>query len=372
MRDVLVKWIHSLRRLDWWLFLSTLFLVSLGLVIQYSIGLNQEVPSLQSFYKQLTIATIGFVGFFAFSVIDYRVMKTHPTIYLALIALLLLGVLLFGQTIQGTTGWFVVGSLSLQPVEFVKLLFIFYIAAFFERDPLGLAQQPRVLLTSGMITAVILGLVLLQPDLGSTLMIFMIWLVCMVVLRAPRWFILTVLAGIALAFVISWFGLFEAYQKDRLLVFLHPQKDTAGAGYNITQSIIAIGSGSWWGKGLGAGTQSQLHFLPEASTDFVFAVIAEELGFVGVLVTLAAFGLVLLRLWSYMKRAKNFFSFLLVLGAGSYIAVQSLFLIGMNAGIFPVTGVPLPLVSAGGSSLLMTLWLLGIVHNIGISQKDGA
>lgn len=371
MHDVFMKLIHSIRRLDWWLFLSTLFLVSLGLVIQYSIGLNQDVPSLQPFYKQLTIATIGFVGFFAFSAIDYRSMKTHPSIYITLIVLLLFGVLLFGQTIQGTTGWFVVGSFSLQPVEFVKLLFIFFIAAFFERDPLGLAQQPRVLFTSGMITALILGLVLLQPDLGSTLMIFMIWFVCMLVLRAPRWFLLTVLAGIALAFLIGWFGLFEDYQKDRLLVFLHPKEDTEGAGYNITQSIVAIGSGSWWGKGLGAGTQSQLHFLPEASTDFIFAVIAEELGFVGVLVTCFALGLLLYRLWITMNRAKNFFSFLLVLGAGSYLAVQSLFLIGMNAGIFPVTGVPLPLVSAGGSSLLMTLWLLGIMHNIGISQKEG-
>lgn len=359
----------ELRHIDWWLFLSALFLVSLGLVIQYSIGLNQDIPSLQPFYKQLVIALIGFAGFFFFSFTDYRALKTHPSVYVAGIVVLLIGVLLFGETIKGTTGWFVVGSFSLQPVEFVKMLFIFFMATFFEKDPVGLIQQRKALFTSGGITALMLGLIILQPDLGSSIMLFIIWFIYQLVLRAPKWFLGAVLLSIVVVSLVGWFFLFEDYQKDRLTVFLNPEAQANEAGYNITQSIVAIGSGSLWGRGLGAGTQSQLHFLPEASSDFVFAVIAEELGFIGVIVTLSALGIIIFRLWKYMNRSKNYYSFLIVLGTCSYISTQSIFLMGMNAGLFPVTGVPLPLVSAGGSSMLMTLWLLGIAHNIGISQK---
>lgn len=357
-----------LRMVDWWFVAPVLILVVFGLVMQYSIAANQEPADFSAFYSQLSYAVIGLCAFVAALFIDPRVFRTYPFIYAALAAALLVAVLVFGTTIKGTTGWFIIAGYSFQPVEAVKLLLILFLASFFAQDATRM-RRPSYFLASAATAAVMVGLVVFQPDLGSAVILFIIWLGIAAVLRAPSWGLAAAVLGIVLTFVLGWVVFFEDYQKERLTTFLHPGSDPMGAGYNITQSIVAIGSGSVWGRGLGLGTQSQLHFLPEVTSDFIFAAIAEELGFVGVLVLLGAVLLILYRLWLGMNRTVQDFHYIFLLGVACYFGTQSILVIGMNLGLLPVTGVPLPLVSAGGSSIIITLFALGIAHRMSTGHR---
>jgi rod shape determining protein RodA len=280
---------------------------------------------------------------------------------------LLVSVLLLGTEIKGTTGWFIIGPFSLQPVEFVKIIFILWLAMLFREDQTS-RERLRFFFLSGFGTIIFIGLILKQPDLGSSLIVFCVWFGTMLFLRAPKWFIGLVAAAAVSASTLGWFFFFKEYQKNRLLTFIDPSVDPLGTGYNITQSIVAVGSGGLWGKGLGLGTQSQLHFLPESASDFVFAVIAEELGFVGVLAVVGAIACIAWKLWTYIQRTRDPFAFIVLFGTMSYLLAQSFLVIGMNIGIMPITGLPLPLISAGGSSFMATMILLGICHRIGTSQ----
>jgi rod shape determining protein RodA len=279
-------------------------------------------------------------------------------------------VLIIGREIQGTRGWYVIGGFSLQPVEFVKLLLILAIGSYLQRSTQLLRQQKTVFVTGGM-TLLLIGLILLQPDLGSAIMLFSIWSCYLLLLQAPRWLTATIFGGAGLAFVFGWLFVFAEYQKNRLLTFLDPNIDPLGAGYNIKQSIIAVGAGGLWGRGLGFGSQSQLHFLPEASSDFIFSAIAEEFGFLGVMLLLSSLGLLLWRLWSYARRSDDAFGLVVTIGVFCYLAIQSTLVIGMNIGVLPITGVPLPMVSAGGSSMIASLWMLGVAHRIGMEGEKG-
>ncbi len=171
-----------------------------------------------------------------------------------------------------------------------------------------------------------------------------------------------------IVFLIGWFFLFAPYQKDRLLNFVHPERDPLGSGYNVTQSIIAIGSGKMWGRGLGFGSQSQLHFLPEAQTDFIFSVIGEELGFIGVFVVLTLYFMILWRLVYIASQATDDFTVYLVIGVALLFFIQVLVNMGAAVGVLPVTGVTLPFLSYGGSSLLMNLLLIGVVESVVVSN----
>ncbi|MBI2411087.1 MAG: rod shape-determining protein RodA [Candidatus Kerfeldbacteria bacterium] len=358
-----------IRRIDWWVIGGIFFLITVGLTIQYSIGLNQSTPDLSAFYKQLIFVMLGLVLFLLVNVFDYRVIKIHPFIFIAVSVIILIAVLLFGSTINGATGWFVIGPVSFQPVEFVKFFFILFMAIYLDPDPHRI-QQPRYFFFTGGVAAFLIGLILLQPDTGSSFIIFMIWFSYVVILKTPKRYIALVVASVLAASVLAWFLLFPQYQKDRLTTFLHPSSDPLDTGYNLQQSIVAVGSGSLWGRGLGLGTQSQLHFLPEVSSDFIFAVIAEEFGFIGVLLLFTAWFIIIFRLWRTLWYTKAPYTFLIILGTISYLAVQTVMVVGMNVGLLPVTGVPLPLVSAGGSSMIMTLILLGICHAISVHQTN--
>lgn len=369
----MIATLHSLRtilkRFDWWLIAPIVFLLAVGISMQYTIAVNQDVVSMSSFYKQLLFLFVGLGFFFLFSLLDYRLLRLHPVFFAVAGVLILLFVLLFGTTIKGTTGWFVVGGISLQPVEFVKMILILFLATYVERT-LPTPHRLPYLLTAAGVSLLFAFLVLLQPDLGSAFILCCIWFGIIVVLKAPYWFLGSIVGGGGLFFLLGWFAFFKDYQKARLLTFINPAADPLGAGYNITQSIVAVGSGSFWGRGLGLGTQSQLHFLPEVGSDFIFAAIAEELGFIGSLAVCIAIGLILFRLYLYIRSTKDLFAFVLLLGFFIYYMTQSMFVIGMNMGLLPVTGVPLPLVSAGGSSLLATLIFFGVVHRIGMTQRS--
>ncbi len=371
MHGIVQKSRSAVGRIDWWFVGPVILLLSIGLVIQYSISVNQDGSALSAFYKQLTFVIIGMVLFGVLSVLDYRLFKIRPMISFGLAAVLLVGVLLFGTEIKGTTGWFTFGAFSLQPVEFVKILFIMWLAVQFREDA-DQRDRLRFFFLTGLGTAILCMLILLQPDLGSSLILLVVWLSMIVFLRAPRWFIALVVTAVAVTSVFGWLFFFEPYQKERLLTFIDPSVDPLGSGYNMTQSIVAVGSGEFWGRGLGLGTQSQLHFLPEASSDFVFAVIAEELGFIGAVVVIVTLGVITWKLWKSIQLTRDPFAFVFLFGSLSYLVTQSFLVIGMNMGIMPITGLPLPLVSTGGSSCIATMILFGICHRIGTTQHAPA
>jgi len=221
---------------------------------------------------------------------------------------------------------------------------------------------------ASFLTLVPVILVLLQPDFGSASILVGIWAFFLLYAGIPwRYVIVLALAG-GIAFLIGWNFFFAEYQRSRVLTFLDPGSDPLGEGYNVTQAIIAVGSGQWLGSGLGFGTQSQLKFLPESQTDFIFAVVAEELGFLGTALLLGAFIFVFSRLFRLAHKATDDFTCYLILGISSLLFLQFFVNVGMNLGLFPVTGIGLPFVSYGGSSLVVMLMLFAIVQSVATRQ----
>jgi rod shape determining protein RodA len=288
-------------------------------------------------------------------------------LYLAGLALLV-AVIFFGTEVNGTKGWFVFGPISFQPVEFMKLALAVELARYFGEH----AHRRfgwRDIFGSGLVVAVPVVLTMLQPDLGSASLLVGMWgaVLFFAGLRKSQALILG-LIGVALA-VSAWFFVFDDYQKERVYVFLDPARDASFRGYNITQAKIAIGSGQLFGRGLGFGSQSQLKFLPSSQTDFVFAVIAEELGFVGVSILLLAFAVLSWRILRIAKLSRDNFTSFLAIGIFGGLSVQMVVNIGVDLALLPATGVALPLVSYGGSSLIITLTMLGIVESIYLHER---
>ncbi len=261
-------------RLDWVLLTAALTLTAIGLMAIYGIGISQEPSNLFLFYKQITVLVIGIIGIAGLVILDYRHLRSVSLyIYIAgAIALLLVAV--FGVTVNSTTGWFRLGSLSFQPVELAKVALAVYLAAFFVRRGRGRLSWSTFGI-SFVATTVYAGLVMMQPDFGSAMVLYLIWGAIAMFAGLPRyaWIILPlVLLGSGL---LIWnFGLKE-YQHQRIVSFLNPELDPRGAGYNAIQARIAIGSGGLFGKGIGEGSQARLRFLPAAATDFIFAVVGE-------------------------------------------------------------------------------------------------
>ena len=264
---------------DWLLLLSAVLLVSFGLVTIYSVALgSQEAGDLFNFQKQVIFFILGLCALFVIAFfVDFRVFSKYSR-WLYIVALaLLVAVLFLGSTIRGTTGWFQLGGISFQPVELVKIILILVLAKYFS-DKAQFIGNLRYVISSGVGVIVLMAIVLLQPDFGSAMMLFSIWLGFILISGMKKSHMLLMAGIFSLSLLVLWFFIFQDYQKQRVYTFLDPSLDPLGTGYNITQATIAIGSGNIFGKGLGFGSQSQLKFLPESQTDFIFAVIAEELG----------------------------------------------------------------------------------------------
>lgn len=348
---------------DWWL-LAAVFLLSLfSLAALYSVGLGRPDSDFIDFKKQLVFLLIGlglalFVGRMNFSF--FRV-YAKPFYFFCL--LLLVGVLIFGRVIHGTKGWFIVGNFSFQPVELAKVAVILVLALY-------ASQKARSFKTAGFfigtifLVALPILLILLQPDMGSSLIIGGIWLMVILMAGARKRYLLGFLAVLLMGFVFAWFFLFKDYQKERFLTFIEPSRDPYGRGYNVIQSIIAVGSGEFLGRGLGFGSQSQLRFLPENQTDFIFAVIGEELGFLGVIFVLILYSILFHRLLIIALNASDDFVLFSALGILALFFTHFLINVGMNIGIMPVTGITLPFLSAGGSSLLVNFLLIGMAESL--------
>lgn len=320
--------------------------------------------------QQTLFALVGFGLVVVFGVTDYRVFRRMAgTLYaLSLISLLLVKVI--GSSALGATRWIDLGFFQFQPSEFVKIVMVIVLAKIFA-DHQKTLDTPRTFFKSLAYTLVPVVLVASQPDLGTAMVILATWAGMAIAAGVPKRFFAWGVAAATAALPIFWFFIFHDYQKNRLLTFINPANDPLGAGYNVKQAQIAVGSGGMWGRTLGQGTQSQLNFLPVQHTDFIFAVVAEELGFVGAVLLILLLLTVAWRALLIARGAKDFYGFELAMGIMVVILFQTLINAGMNMGIMPVTGIPLPFVSYGGSSVLMLLFAVGILQSIASRRDKG-
>lgn len=352
------------------LFLAVI-IVTLGVLSIYSSNYQKEGGLWADIYKRQVIwALIGFVFFIIMSNFNYRRLWDATYILYILAVLLLAAVFLLGIVRLGAQRWIRLSWFNFQPSEVVKLIIVIFLARYF-----SLKSTDSVFLSTGRLgivrgfivpfvfVAVPMLLIIEQPDLGSALMLLFIFIVMLFLAGVRmRYFMGSVILGMAIA-PLFWHMLRD-YQKDRLMVFLNPNIDPLGAGYTIIQSKIAIGSGGMFGKGWLSGTQSQLHFLPESHTDFIFATFAEEWGFLGCVVLLAMYFLLLKKGVGIASRTNDRFGKLLAWGISFMLGIQILINLAMNMGLAPVVGIPLPLMSYGGSSMVVTFIALGILVNI--------
>ncbi|MDE2172713.1 MAG: rod shape-determining protein RodA, partial [Patescibacteria group bacterium] len=300
--------------------------------------------------------------FFGVSNIDVRFLRsTWVSVWLFVFCTLLLAALFtVGKVSHGAQSWFSFGAFSFQPSDLAKIALIIILAKYFSRRHIEIANIRHILI-SGAYTFVFFILVLLHPDLGSAMIIFLIWLGMVMVSGISKKHLLAMIALVLVAFALLWNFGFKEYQKDRIRNFINPLADIHGAGYNAYQSTIAVGSGGLWGKGVGYGTQSRLQFLPEYQTDFIFASFAEEWGFAGIVILFTLYGILIWRIIAIAMNGSSNFEILFGAGVAIYFIVHIVINVGMNMHLLPVTGTPLPLMSYGGTHVLIEFLALGIL-----------
>lgn len=346
-------------RVDWLIFLPALFLATLGSLILSSVAPN-------FFPRQFVYLGLALFSFLLFANIDIRVLREFaPWLYLGSI-LLLIATILFGAVTRGAARWIVIGPFNLQASEVTKPLFVVFFAWL-----IGSHQGSRRFLIAGLLALLAFFLILDQPDLGSALVVLagfvgVIFMGRMPIAHLIFWFL------IALLLLPFGWNFLEDYQRQRIISFLSPTSDPLGAGYNAVQAVIAVGSGMFAGRGLGGGTQSQLAFLPERQTDFIFSALAEELGFLGAGMLVIAFAFLFWRIIMILKGVDDIFLRAFLGGAFLILFTQVVVNMGMNLGVLPITGIPLPFVSAGGSALISMASLLGMISSIAsdLAKRD--
>lgn len=359
-----------LRKINWLLVTPALVLTVFGLMMSFSLASAQQPADYSAFWKQVMFCGAGVVLLFVFASIDYRYFKSWSAgIYIAAV-ILMVAVLVFGATIRATRGWFVVFGNTIQVVEIAKVMLIITLSGYFARLQSALLLFRHVL-GSAAAAGVLVVLTFLQPDFGSGLLLVGIYIGMMLLVRTRRSYLVLIALTFVAACVFSWFFILQDFQKERVLTFIDPSRDPLGVGYNLQQSTIAIGSGQWFGRGLTLGPQSRLNFLPERQNDFIFAVIGEALGFAGVLLLIALFGFLFYQMIKVARRCREDFGILLASGIALGLMIQTVVNISTNVGLLPIAGLPLPFVSAGGSSLIMSLISVGIVAGIDLRQRVG-
>ena len=346
--------------LDWVLLGTSLLLSLLGAAMVYSATQAGSQPGL--YLKQLTLVGVGIVAMALAAAIDYRRLADRAVLLYVLSVLALVYVLRFAPLIAGTRRWIVIGGFQLQPSELVKLAAAVFAAKIFSeyrQESLGL----RDVVLPGMAVGLLSLLIAREPDLGSAACLVPLFLAIAFLAGLRMRAVLGLAAVMLLAAGLAW-PFLKDYQKTRIYTFLDPSLDPRGAGYQKIQSQIAVGSGGLVGRGFGKGSQAQLGYLPARHTDFVFSVLAEELGFVGVFVALALYLLVLWRMLETARLARDRLGAFLVAGISAAFAFQVVYNVGMVAGLVPVKGLPLPLMSYGGSSVVASLIGIGLVLSV--------
>jgi rod shape determining protein RodA len=352
---------RSLREIDWALLLITLAISAVGILQIYSAA--HDTPWRDAWWKQCVWVILGVIIFWIFSQIDYHTLLGHSYWMYGVAVLALIAVFVIGTVAGGARRWIpLAGGFKLQVSEFVKIVLVLMVARFLtelKKDDL----EWKDLLKIGALVGVPMLLVIKQPDLGTSLTYAPI-LAAGVLLSGLRWqYIVVILLVLAIALPLGWFVLHD-YQRARLTTFVDPSADPHGSGYQVIQSMIAVGAGGMWGTGVTQGTQTQLQFLPVSHTDFIFSSFAEEHGFVGVVVVLGLYFLLVMQIVQNGQTSPDRAGMYICMGIAAMMLFHVLVNVGMVVGRMPVTGIPLPLMSAGGSNTLSIFMMLGLVNNV--------
>ena len=350
----------KIRQLDWGLNLGVILLLCFGIVV-----ISSTSPAIAR--DQIIFAVLGYLLYSFLFLIDYRLIRPFIIILYFLNLILLVLTYFYGEVSRGAARWFALGGFTFQPSEISKLVIILALAHYFS----SAATNPRTFksfLFALLLIAVPAVFIFLQPDLGTALVIFAIF-IGVALMAGVSTFYLFGFGALAAALSVPVFFLLKEYQRHRIITFINPMLDPLGRGYQVIQSVIAIGSGGLLGRGFGQGTQSHLKFLPAYNNDFIFASLTEEWGFIGSVILLLLYILVFWRILEIARTAADDFGVLLTVGVFSMLFFQMAVNIGMNLGLTPITGIPLPLISSGGSSLIVTLVALGFIQNVAFQRK---
>ncbi|MBD3309140.1 rod shape-determining protein RodA [candidate division KSB3 bacterium] len=354
-------------KLDWTIITATILLATISLLTIYSAS-SSGAAKQDLITRQAGWFALGFFLIALVTSIDYRIISALAYPFYGLVILALSLVLVFGEKISGAQRWIKLGNFSFQPSELAKIALILVLAKYFADK-----KKNTVYFTDLLLAAILLGvpmaLILKEPDLGMAALLFPVFAAIVFVAGLDRKYIVALLLIGVISTPVMWMNLKE-YQKDRLVAFINPDSDPLGAGYHVNQSMIAIGSGGFWGKGFMNGTQSQLNFLPEQFTDFIFSVFSEEWGFIGSFVLLSVYLVVILKGLTIASKAKDKLGRLIAVGVVTVLVVHMFVNVGVTSGIMPVTGLTLPFVSYGGSSIFSTSIALGLLLNVSYRRFD--
>lgn len=356
-----------LKRFDYVLLILVVIISCIGIITISSATNSSSAETKNYFYvkMQLIWLSVGLVAMLAAISIDYRVIGKYVNILYAINIIFLLLVLFMGKSAMGATRWIMIGPFKFQPSEFAKIAIILTLAKYIEKKEGNINNIKDfflALLFVGFPVALIM-----KEDLGSSMVLLAIFFVMMFAGGTNIKYLLgLILSGVLLA-PIAWFSL-DDFRKKRILVFLNPNMDPLRAGYNAIQSKIAVGSGGLLGKGLYKGTQNQLDFLPVQHTDFIFSVLGEELGFIGGFLLLVLYLFFILRMLNIASKSKDLYGMLIIIGVITMFASHIFINIGMTIGIMPITGLPLPFMSYGGSSFITNMIAVGLVLNVGMRR----
>lgn len=357
------KVLLQFRRFDAILLAATALLILLGLIVLYSSGLKVGSTANQlDTSRQIIYVGVGLLIFWVVSRIDYNVLRNYSNLlYITMVGFLLL-VEIFGATRLGATRWISLGFFQFQPSEFAKLALIIVLAKFFS-DNYEKSNEIRYVLMSLLYLLPPLVLVLSQPDLGTALVLVMVWLAMALTTKLKMRYFVIMLVVLLISLPVIYPRL-APYQRQRIATFINPTANPDTTGYNVNQAIIAVGSGGLFGQGLSSGSQSQGNFLPSQHTDFIFAVLSEKLGFLGGLLCIFLYCVIVVRAIWIAKNSADRFGTLLAIGIATMFAFHVVVNISMNIGLLPVTGIPLPFISAGGTSMMISLISIAILESI--------
>jgi rod shape determining protein RodA len=344
-------------------FLGTALVISaIGCLLIYSATYFGD-PSLGIFRKQLLWVAIGLILMAIFTMVDYHVFFDVAPILYGIGLVLLVYLLVLGKTTAHVKSWIHIGGFQFQPSEFMKIFTALMLARFFDSNDRAYLNFRSFLMAMGIIGLPV-GLIIVQPDFGTAATFAPLFGVAMFFggIRWRIWVAMLLIAVIALP--LGWFFFLKPYQKERVMIFLNPERDPLGSGYQVTQAKIAIGSGGIHGKGFKQGTQAKLEFLPARHTDFIFAVLGEEWGFIGIGIVLSLYLFLILQALTFAKHARDRGGTFLVICLISFFVFHILINVSMQIGVLPTTGIPLPLISYGGSSTMMFFIAIGLILNV--------
>lgn len=348
------------------LFISTLALSIYGLIVLYS----AYGGNFQAIKTQMFSTILGFIMIAVICTLDLDVVKKPYWVFYGLMIIVLILTLFIGRGLDewGARSWIYIGSFSFQPAEISKIVLIFTLAAFLDKFKYSI-NSPLTLLATVVFVGAPIGLILLQPDFG-TAMVYVFFIAAMIFIAGLSWKWIGIFAAIGIALGIFLLANLSGFRADRIENFLNPSRDASGSNWQQQQGMIAIGSGMLNGRGYLNGSQSQYGYIPEKETDFIFSVLAEELGFIGAIIMIALFAILILRLIAIAKSSNNTFISLLVTGIAGLIFIHIFENVGMTIGIMPVTGIPLPFFSNGGTFQLLILVCIGFALSASMQKTQ--